>query len=172
LVNKPKKLYQCPFCGNIPNEKLYFWEKVKKIGASVTVPVNGVPVTPGITIEKESNPKPEKYYDCNGCNLRYRDASKFDIKILLAHLKVKGRAIKSLKKYYSPHKISIRELLNNSVTGIVRKPRHLLSFLEDKLVKNRIYVGFNYMGIRTYGKFVKIREKDIEYYVLQSVGVP
>lgn len=173
MVKRSKKEYLCPFCGNIPDEKLHFFEKIKSIGVGVTVPTTETTqVSSNVQIEKNSNPKPEKYYSCNGCNLKYRDASNFDVKILLNQMKVKGRAIKALKKYYKPHTISVSELLLNHVTGIARKPNHLLSFLEDKLVKNRLYVGFHYMGIRTYGTFAKIKNDTIEYYELQSIGVP
>lgn len=173
LPSRSKKDYVCPFCGNIPNEKQYFWEKVKSIGVGLTVPATEtVPITANVKIDKKSNPKPEKYYDCNGCNMKYRDASGFDVNIIITNLKVKGRAIKAVQRYYSPKKITITELLTNHVTGIARKPRHLLSFLEDKLVKNRLYIGFSYMGIRTYGTFAKIKEDTIEHYELQSMGVP
>jgi len=58
------------------------------------------------------------------------------------------------------------------VTGVARKPRHLLSFVEDKIVKNPLYVGFKFMEIRTYARFVKIEKNDMEYYELHSVGIP
>lgn len=173
MTGRSKKSYVCPFCGNIPDEKLHFFEKIGKVGVGITMPTSETGnVNTNVTVEKDQNSKPEKYYSCNGCNMRYRDASNFDKNIIVNNLKIKGRAIIALQRYHEPHKVTITQLLCEHVTGIARKPRHLLSFIEDKFVKSSIYVGFSYMGIRTYGTFTKIKENSVEYYKLQSIGVP
>lgn len=77
-----------------------------------------------------------------------------------------------LIRHYYHENVSLSELLSKHVVGVVRKPSHGLSFLSRKITKKQLFVCFNYKGIRTFGTFIKEKENNIEYYTMETLGIP
>ncbi len=154
----------CPFCGGNKIKKLPLSDKVKKANASAGGNSGG--------IEIESNPDKEFFFKCNGCNFKFVDADR-DIKGIMNNLKV-GVNIAILIRTYYHENVSVTDLLTNHRVAIVRKPRNFLSFIANKVVDKEVIICFNYNGIRTFGSFVKEKDKEIGIYQynFKTLGVP
>jgi len=160
--------YICPLCGDFPTEKQHLGDRIRSIGASGGHETTG---SGGGNLGITPNRRPENFYDCNGCTMRYVDISNFDVQIILQYLRIDPSVTEQFHYYYDK-KLTVEELIENHRTGIVRKPRHVFSLISRSLFKSKMYMGFLFEGRRTIGTFVKIKENNINHYMLTRIGVP
>jgi len=160
--------YRCPLCGDIPTMHQHLSDRLRALRGGV-----GVPAVAGgdAAINLDPNVRPENYFYSNGCKMLYVDVSSFDINIILDNLRIDPLVEDPFRHYYGS-RVTVEELIKNHRTGIIRKPRNMLSFLTDRIFKSKLYVGFNFEGKRTFGTFVKIKKDEIENYLMTAIGVP
>jgi hypothetical protein len=145
----------CPFCGGKPTYQSNN-QKVSKINPSISVPG----VSAGINIEL--NNKKDHYFSCNGCNSEYV-FSDIDINLI-----IKNFCNDRLEEI--AEMVSLSDLILKYRTGIVRRHSTTVPYLSKKLARKILYICFNYNGKRTFGSFIRSKDKDC--YTLKSLEVP
>jgi hypothetical protein len=71
--------------------------------------------------------------------------------------------------HYS-NKVTLSDLILKYRTGIVRRHSTTVPYLSQKVARKILYICFNYNGKRTFGSFIRSKDKDC--YTLKSLEVP
>ena len=139
----------CPFCGGRLHVKGPLAGRIKEAGV-------GIAGSGGSAKLRKSG---DTYFTCNGCMMAFVDADR-DIEGILHNLKA-GANIAHRTRHFYGEGVSPRELLEDYRTAIVRKAHPQRSLLSVSLAKRELIICFSYNGIRTYGSFIRKRDRYI-----------
>lgn len=148
----------CPFCGGRGLPRRPRLDRLS--GSSVTIG----PATLRLVVDTRG----EEYFKCRGCDMAFVFAER-EIETILAGLKM-GPNIPILAKHYYGDGVTVRDLLTEHRTAMVRKVRSGLSFLSPSAVRNELVMCFNYNGIRTFGSFRRRRGGRGYYYTFEVLN--
>ena len=109
----------------------------------------------------------KRYFACSRCEIDYIP-TKIDLELLLSNLQVKANVSVRLDYFYPG--LSLRELILNHRTGIVKKPDDSSSWVSKDLVKRQILMGFNINGVRTIGTFIR-KKKTKNHYTMTMLEI-
>jgi hypothetical protein len=153
----------CPFCGGKPTYQSCN-QKVSEINPSISA--SGVSAGIGIKLNNQK----DHYFSCNGCNSEYV-FSDIDINLIIKNFcNDRLEEIAGMVCHYYSNKVSLSDLILKYRTGIVRRHSNTIPYMSKKLARKILYICFNYNGKRTFGSF--IRSKDKNCYTLKSLEVP
>lgn len=81
-----------------------------------------------------------------------------------------GQNIPLLVKHYYGDGVTVRALLTEHRTAMVRKVRSRLSFLSPSAARNELIMCFNHRAVRTFGSFRRRRGELGYYYTFEELN--
>lgn len=148
----------CPFCGGRGLPRRPGLGRLS--GSSVTIG----PASLRLAVDLGG----EEYFECRGCGMAYVFAER-EIGTMLPDMRM-GLNIPILVKHYHGDGVTVRALLTEHRTAMVRKVRGSLSFLSPSTARNELVMCFNHGGVRTFGSFRRRRGERGYYYTFEELN--
>lgn len=149
---------ECPFCGGRGLPRRPGMDRLS--GSSVSVG----PASLHLAVD----PKGERYYMCRGCNMAFVFAER-EIETMLPGMIV-GPNIPILVRHYYGDDTTVRALLTEHRTAMVRKVRGRLSLLAPVAAGSELVMCFRHKGVRTFGSFRRKRGDRGYYYAFEELN--
>lgn len=148
----------CPFCGGLALPKRPALDRLS--GSSLALGPASLSLAAGTG--------GEEYYACRGCGMAFVFAER-EIETMLPGMEMDTN-IPDLVEFYYGGGLTVRALLTEHRTAMVRKVRAGLSFLSPAAARSELIMCFNHRGVRTFGSFRRRRGGRGFYYTFEELN--
>ena len=150
--------HTCPLCGGASIRQAPLLDRLKEVD---------IPAVGGSAKVRKSG---EGYLRCHGCTAEFVHVER-DIEPIMNGLMVQSNILNQIRRYYGEG-VKVSDLLAKHRTAIIRKVSARRSLLGVSVTKKELIVCFRYMGVRTFGSFVrKTDPKRGAHYVFTELSI-